>query len=79
LPFDVERGGWHQVSIVRSVPGVAGCLQILIEVRFLLGEAESQPFGEYLVVASAQRAVGVFVAQQAQKLVVTIPASGGVP
>jgi hypothetical protein len=63
---------------VHRVTEVAGFLQILVQVRFLFGQAESQPFGEYLVVAAAQRAVGVLAAQNAQKIVVAIPACGRV-
>jgi hypothetical protein len=79
LPFDIPRGGRHQVAVVCRVTGAAGFLQILVQVRFLFGQAESQPFREYLVVAATQRAVGVVAAQQAQKVVVAIPARGRVP
>jgi hypothetical protein len=64
---------------VGCVSGLAGFLEILVQVRFLFGQAESQPFGEYLVVAAAQRAVGVLVAQHTQKVVVAITARGRVP
>jgi hypothetical protein len=64
---------------VHRVTGIAGFLQILVQVRFLFGQAASQPFCEYLVVAPAQRAVGVIAAQHLQKVVVAIPARGRVP
>jgi hypothetical protein len=79
LPFDIMRGGWRQVAVVHCITGVAGFPQIFIQVRFLFGQAESQPFGEYLVVAAAQDAVGFPAAQHAPKIVVAIPARGRVP
>jgi hypothetical protein len=59
--------------------GTAGGVQEFVQVRFLLGQAESEPFREYLMVAAAERAVGVLSAQQSQKLVMTVPAGTGVP
>jgi len=64
---------------MRCVTGVAGFPQIVVQIRFLLGQTESQPLREYLVVAAAQHAVGVLAAQHAQKIVVAIPARGQVP
>jgi len=64
---------------VHRVPRIAWFLQILVQVCFLFGQAESKPFCKYLVVAAAQRAVGVLAAKHAQKIVVAIPARGRIP
>jgi hypothetical protein len=79
LPFNIARGRWRQIAVMHRVTRVAGFLQVLVHVRFLFGQAESQPFREDLVVAAAQRAVGVLAAQHAQEVGVAVPARGGVP
>jgi hypothetical protein len=51
-------GSRHDVAVGDQIQGGPRCHQILIEVGFLLGQSKAQPFGEDLVMAVAESAIG---------------------
>jgi len=55
-------GSGDDIAIESQVQGGIGCPEILIEVGFLLGQGEAQPFGKDVVMTVAERAVGDFTA-----------------
>jgi hypothetical protein len=68
----------RDVAIVSQIQRRIRCHQVLIEVGFLLGQREAQPFGKDLVMTVAKRAVGDFAAHNLAQRRVRIPAREGI-
>ena len=77
--FHVAGRGRRQVAILGEWLPVPGRGQVLVQVRFLLRQAETQPLRENLVVAVAQDPVRVFRPQEGQQGLVAIAAGPGIP
>jgi hypothetical protein len=68
-------GSRHEVAVGDQIQGGPGCHQVLIEVGFLLCQAEAQPFGKDLMMAVAEGAVGDLTAHDLGKRRVSIAAA----
>jgi hypothetical protein len=71
-------GSRYDVAVRDQIQGGAGCHQILIEVGFLLGQREAEPFGKDLVMAVAEGAVGDVAAHDLGEGRVSIAAGEGI-
>jgi hypothetical protein len=58
LAFHLMGGRRHDVAVGDEIQRGMGCHQVLIEVGFLLGQGEAEPFGKDLVMAVAEGAAG---------------------
>jgi hypothetical protein len=58
LAFHLMGGSRHDVAVGEQIQRGPGCYQVLIEVGFLPGQGEAQPFGKDLMMAVAEGAVG---------------------
>jgi hypothetical protein len=64
----------REVAVRSQIQRGMGCHQVLVEVGFLLGQGEAQPFGKDLVMTVAERAIGDFATHHlAQRRVRILP------
>jgi hypothetical protein len=74
LAFHLMGGSRHDVAVGDQIQGGPGCHQVLIEVGFLLGQGETQPFGKDLVMAVGESAAGDLTAHDLGERRVSIAA-----
>jgi hypothetical protein len=74
LTLYLMGGTGRDVAIGNQIQRGMGCLQVLIEVGFLLDQGEAQPFGKNLVMTVAERTVGDFAAHDLAQWRMRIPA-----
>src|ERR1035438_7428962 len=78
LAFHPMGGSRRDVTVGEQIRRGLGCHQVLIEVGFLLGQGEAQPFGKDLVMAVAKGAVGDLAAHDLAERRVSIAAGEGI-
>jgi hypothetical protein len=74
LAFHLMGGSRQDVAVGDQIQGGPRCHQVLIEVGFLLGQGEAQPFGKDPVVTVAESAIGDLAAHDLGERRVSIAA-----